>query len=1338
MRTMRVMLAYVSVCLFVLLLPLRADERNADEAMKAATGQSEDEQQPVRPAKMPDLTKGDPLPAPGKDGDVLWNMGPTGIVGIKNTGNAGDQVRVISVIPGSPADGKVLPGDVLLGVAGQNFIAGGDINRVAGDAIIQAEEEAGKGLLDLHVWRDRNWAKRTGAKDMLGVDLDKLFKEAEEGESFYEWKEQKARSAELKKASTDNYPIDGFKTNMTLHLRVIGTYSETSPWDCPVVKKVREEAWKVLAADFTPDKRGKRHGDWPGAIALVASGKPEYRELVRSWVRSLKLETNMNARVTLDSMTYRGMQSWAAGFEGLEQAIYYDATGDDYVLPEVRKRAIWTALGQSAGGSWGHTFSFPEVNGGILHGRCPGYGGMNNAGGRCFFLLSLARKSGIKDPEIDAAIARASRFFRTYVDKGCIPYGDHAPWPSDDSNGKNYGVAYAFYLLDQKYEAQFFSMHSANAAFSRRGGHGSPTLWYYTPLCANIAGPAAVQASMRNMRYFYTLSRRHDGSFVFLGEQGPGIGGKGMRNPTATVAMHLSAPLKQLIITGKDADQKFWMNDEEIKDLLVSARGQINDPKLLEKAGKPWNERGTDELIALLDHFYPVIRRGIAQELGKRYAAGEKDIAAKVLPLLKSDAARAREGACLTLAACGADSVLASLSGITTLLSDKAEFVRMTAISTIAGATKSGESKREELLLKAAAEGYPGMSSDIANAAAVVKAALFSSDKKKGADPASKLSSSPFEAGYDKELVRTALEKIITLDPGGVALPTWSRDTLVELAGPIVFISDELQMMDKMFGGDRLVKGRALLAKYGYREAVECDVVNLLKRSQLERGVRQNVIFAHGGASILYGILNPLAVDSRPGAYRNFLAPMKQWLQDDPLAEPTGMGADWIPRSTGLNVLISKIEADKKSYELASLESEVAAVFEKELAAKGDAAGKATFCRNVLKNPADKHFFHKMAALTQLAALVGPEAIKDVAPYLGDEQWRLREHAYKVALGLVKGGAGERLVACLVSANGETAVAMLMLLKEAGVKSALEPARNMLKHKDGVVRKAAVETVYALGGDKMLPDVFTFLAGAEDAQELWGCELALLSRKEDAAVAQHVRDQALALMPKASVAQRRSLAYVLGQLGGAESLAALQKAAATTSDDVDLKNIIEALSYSPDRSVDKVMLALAKQDKRLLEAVAAQSVRRMVGPNGVSDVTDAQRMDFAEPMLKMKQDAKLITYLGKVHTGRSVTTLYEAMKTGSAPVASRAIISAADGMEESPEEERKLAAEALAGVIEYIEVKYLRGGLSAHMSKDDDYLGWKALQAQAGKAMLKVHKPKAAAIPSFDNKELDL
>lgn len=1328
--------------LFALALSARAEvERDVDEAMKAATDGAEEmdaEQASLRPSNLPDLTKGETIPLPKKGGPITWNMGQTGVIGIKNAGFAGDQVQVVAVLPGSPAEGKVLPGDVVLGVQNKKFVAGGHLGLAVGNALIQAEEEAGKGLFKMNLWRDRNWLKRTGSKDMLGVDIEKIFKEAEAGAELYEWQGEEEKTASVKKMAFDEFPIDGVRTNITLQLQVMGTYSETSPWDCPVAEKIRENACKVLVKSLQPDKNGRVRGDWPTVLALVASGKPEYRELAKKWVHCQKTETNMNARFSLDDLKYRGMQSWHNGFESLEMAIYQEATKDDYILPEIRKRAILTAMGQSGGGSWGHTFAFPEFNGGILHGINPGYGGMNNAGTRCFFLLALAQKAGIQHEEIQAAIHRASRFFGTYVDKGCIPYGDHAPWPSDDSNGKNYGAAYAFYVLGKKYEGTFFSMHSANAAFSRRGGHGSPTLWYYTPLSANIAGPRGVQASMRNMRWFYTLSRRYDGSFVFQGEQA-GIGGKGMRSPTATHVLFYSAPLKQLIITGKDADPNFWLSDEELDELYASARSQITDPVLLAKIGKPWNERKTDEVIALLDHFYPKMRGAIAQELAKRFEAGEKDMLPKVLKLLKSEEARMRDGACLTLSACGADVVLSNLSGVTALLKDSAEFVRMTAASTIGKATDPGDPMREKELLMAAADDYPGRTMDMGNVRTEVKGILFA--RKKGKDaPVTLLATEPFKAGFDEELVRTALENIVTMDPQGTVPGTWSQETLLKLAGPVTFAAEDRQLNDAMFGGARKSQGQALLRKYNYREAVEGDAGNLIKRRQLDRRMRMKVGFKDAN-------ITPTLVKKAPGLYRAFLDDLRQWQQDKPifvLSESMGKGNP--PLETPLNELIELIEKDTAPNAQPSIGPEVEKMFQSELARAGDEAAQLKRCRKELDDLERHNFFRKMYALTFLTKKLGVKAIDEIAPFLGDRQWRLREHANQLAVELVKKGAGPRLIECYKESaarksgllGNQNAAGILAALTEAQYQPTLAVAKAALQHTDPLVRKAAVQTVFTLGGDAEFDTVVTFMSQAKEMQDFWGCELALLSRRDDPAHAQRVRDRAISLLPKSTPEARSSLIWILGQLGNPDSLAALQKEAATTKDDDDLNDIITALSYSPDRAADQVMLTLAKQDKRLLEAVAAHSVRRMVGRHGLGDVTDAERLDFAAPLLNMKHEPQLITFLGKVHTGRSIQTLYEAMKRGSAEVAAPAIIAAADGMEKKPEAERALAAEALTGVIEYLEVTKLRGGVSAHMNKEDKYGLWKTIQARAGRVLLKIHKPKEAAIPTFDDRDLNL
>jgi len=107
-----------------------------------------------------------------------------------------------------------------------------------------------------------------------------------------------------------------------------------------------------------------------------------------------------------------------------------------------------------------------------------------------------------------------------------------------------------------------------------------------------------------------------------------------------------------------------------------------------------------------------------------------------------------------------------------------------------------------------------------------------------------------------------------------------------------------------------------------------------------------------------------------------------------------------------------------------------------------------------------------------------------------------------------------------------------------------------------------------------------------------------------------------------------------------------------------------------------------------------------------------------------------------IHEARALKTLMFCLEKGFSGAA-ESLIANAVGMENLSPTDAKIAAKALQDVIEYIEVTRLRGGIKAHMDKDDNYTGWKALQARAGKVLLKIHKPETAPIPTFDSLDLD-
>ena len=126
-------------------------------------------------------------------------------------------------------------------------------------------------------------------------------------------------------------------------------------------------------------------------------------------------------------------------------------------MPGLRRLALEAAHGQSKVGTWGHRFAMPD-------GRVGGYGCMNSPGIPLTISLVLAREAGVKGAAMDVAITRSARFLRWYVDKGAIPYGDHAPWPGHEDNGKCSMAAVLFDLLGDREAATFFAKMS-NAAY---------------------------------------------------------------------------------------------------------------------------------------------------------------------------------------------------------------------------------------------------------------------------------------------------------------------------------------------------------------------------------------------------------------------------------------------------------------------------------------------------------------------------------------------------------------------------------------------------------------------------------------------------------------------------------------------------------------------------------------------------------------------------------------------------------------------------------------------------------------------------------------------------------
>ena len=181
-------------------------------------------------APLPDFTKGDPIPE-GFTHD--WTLGATGargwIYSDKLVTSDARQIRITGVAKGSPADGLLTVGDIILGAGGKPFSY--DSRVEFGKALTVAESAEGKGGLRLTRWRD------------------------------------------------------GKTEEVIVKLPVMGDYSATAPYDCPKSRLILEQGCMALAKRMKQSGYAKTQNPVTrslNALALLASGNKEYLPLVKN------------------------------------------------------------------------------------------------------------------------------------------------------------------------------------------------------------------------------------------------------------------------------------------------------------------------------------------------------------------------------------------------------------------------------------------------------------------------------------------------------------------------------------------------------------------------------------------------------------------------------------------------------------------------------------------------------------------------------------------------------------------------------------------------------------------------------------------------------------------------------------------------------------------------------------------------------------------------------------------------------------------------------------------------------------------------------------------------
>ncbi len=684
---------------------------------------------------VPDFTQG------GKPDDSHdWNLGPTGargwIYSWKGPAPEARQILVTAVAKGSPADGVLTIGDVILGAGGQRF---GDDARVGlARAIAAAEGEKGSGVLRLIRWRG------------------------------------------------------GQTQDVELKLPVLGSYSATAPYDCRKSSKIFEQGCRAIA------KAGLEKVSIPNslnALALLAAGREGYRPLLAGYARKV---ADFHAT---------DMVSWIYGYATLFLAEYAATTRDPSVMDGLGRLAGEIARGQSAVGTWGHSFARPN-------GNCNGYGCMNAPGIVLTTAMVVAREAGVKDPAVDRAIDKSAKFLRWYVDKGAIPYGDHQPWPGHEDNGKCSGAAVLFDLLGDHEAAEFFAKMSTAGYAERERGHTGNffnVLWAMPGVAR--CGPLATGAYWREQGWYYDLARHWDGSFDY---QGSPLGEEEHKkytgwDSTGAYLLAYALPLKSLYLTGKNACSVTPLDRRQVDEVIAAGRDYSGAT-----AATGYDQRTTDQLLAGLASWSPAVRKRSAEALGRR----NDECLPALRKLLDGPNCDAHYGAVEALGCLGPRADAASPQ-LRVLLKDPDPWLQGLAAKALAGLGPEARKASVGDLLAMTVRVNPADPRRMAQRAASI--ALFA-PYPGSREPRSILADSL--EGVDRDLLYPAIRAVLQNDDAAargslqrVYDKLDDRD-LVALLPAIVKAVEQLAPSNEMFGDSIRLAGLDLLSRLHIREGM--------------------------------------------------------------------------------------------------------------------------------------------------------------------------------------------------------------------------------------------------------------------------------------------------------------------------------------------------------------------------------------------------------------------------------------------------------------------------------------------------------------------------------------
>ena len=745
-------------------------------------------------AQVPDLTKD----LQSVDRKLTYNLGATGLRGWIHTKAANNldaaqgrtttasrQILVTHVGAASPADGVVKVDDVILGVNGKPF--SDDARKSIALAVQEAETDAKGGALKLMLSRG------------------------------------------------------GQVLEVALKLAVLGSYSDTAPWNCAKSKRILDEGCKVL-------EKEEMKLDWTGSIqglALLATGNPDYLPKLQEFARRLAA-----AEVDPDKKPEGPVwgDTWNLSYRSLFLCEYFLVTRDREVVPAITNNTLSLTRGQSMYGTFGHGFA-ALTKAGKFNGSVPPYGPVNMAGLPANLAIVLGRMCGVKRPEVDQAIIRAAGYFGYYTGKGAIPYGEHEPWPYHENNGKNSITAVMFSAIGNKPKETGFFARMATAGYaSREYGHtGQGFSYLWSALGASVGGPEAAAAFFSKASWHLDLVRRSDGSFTYDGGEQYSAGqteddtyfGKSSYSglsPAATYVLTYALPLRKLVITGRGADESGWLDRKEAAATVAAGRFDLDR-----------QEMTPEQLVEAFGNWSPIVRSWAAEELAKRPEG--KTMIPSLIELAEAGDPQRIQGACETL---GLLNTPEALPVLVKQLAHTDRWVRYKAAAAIKQMGGTANPALEDILKALVSTAEPSSpirwEDPVQFAQGQLAAAVFNGPLKDNLNQ------------MDPKL-RYAAIRAVSTNPDGMARATLqnffenqlSQEDVIALAPDILAAVENPSPADTMFNNVIRMAGLKALAKYHFKEGIAA-AVGLAKTqgghgSESRTGEIMKIVTSYGAAA---------------------------------------------------------------------------------------------------------------------------------------------------------------------------------------------------------------------------------------------------------------------------------------------------------------------------------------------------------------------------------------------------------------------------------------------------------------------------------------------------------